>query len=468
MATTFDRPLSADIPRSAPHETWSSRALFILAAAGSAVGLGNIWKFPYIAGENGGGAFVVVYLASVVVIGLPLLMTELLVGRRGGRDPITSLQLVAAQEFKSGKWQALGWASVLCAFLVLSFYSVVAGWAMAYVGHALGGTFQAAAQSQHGLTGSIGATFEGLLGSPKQLILWHTVFMALTVVIAARGVRRGVERATRFLMPGMLILLLVLAGFSAIATGQFDEAVNFLFRPDFSALTPMSLLTAVGHAFFTLSLGAGCMMAYGSYLPRNISIGRASLTVAALDTGIALLAGLAIFPLVFAHGLEPSAGPGLIFKTLPIAFAQMPAGAWMGTAFFVLLVVAALTSTISLLEPVAETLQQRRGWGRQTAVSLAGLATWTMGLAAALAFNAWSGVTLFGKNFFELLDFLTTNILMPGVGLSTAIFAGWVMSRESTRQELGLPDGRVFRLWRTAVRWLAPTGVAVILLTSLR
>ena len=455
-------------PKADSHETWSSRALFVLAAAGSAVGLGNIWKFPYIAGENGGGAFVLVYLASVAGIGLPLLMTELLIGRRGGADPITSLQTIAGRELRSRNWQLVGWASVLCAFLVLSFYSVVAGWAMAYVGYALEGTFQAAVQSPRGLAAPIGAKFEQLLASPSRLILWHTLFTALTIWIAARGVRRGVEKATRFLMPGMLVLLLALAAFAAIATGRLDEAVRFLFRPDFAALTPMSLLTAVGHAFFTLSLGAGCMIAYGSYLPRDVSIGRASLTVAALDTGIALLAGLAIFPLVFGYGLEPSAGPGLIFVTLPIAFAQMPAGVWMATAFFALLVMAALTSTISLLEPLAETLQERQGWSRRTAVSMAGLATWTVGVGAALAFNVWSDVTLFGKNFFELLDLLTANILMPGVGFGAALFAGWAMSRESVRQELGLADGFAFRLWRIAVRWLAPAAVAVIFLSSLR
>lgn len=445
------------------HENWSSRLLFILAATGSAVGLGNVWKFPYITGENGGGAFVIVYLVCVILIGIPIMMAEVLIGRRGGQSPIRSMSLLAAKEGKSTAWQVVGWTGVLGSFLILSFYSVVAGWALVYVWYAISGAFSAAAADPEKAAGAIGDVFSALLASPAQLVVWHTVFMVATVLIVARGVRAGLERAVSIMMPGLFLLLLMLVGYSALTTGKFGQAAAFLFGPDFSALTWQAVLIALGHAFFTLSLGAGVMIAYGSYLPRHISIAKASIAVSVLDTVVALLAGLVIFSMVFAYGLEPSAGPGLIFVTLPIAFGEMPGGIVIGTLFFIFLVLAALTSAISLLEPSVEYLEEHRGMKRALVAVAAGTAVWLLGIASVLAFNLWSEL----KNPFDLLDFLTANIMLPLGGLLIALFVGWVMSKVSTQEELQLGDSAVYRVWHFVLRYVTPIGVVIVFVYNL-
>lgn len=323
---------------------WSSRFAFILAATGSAVGLGNIWKFPYVTGENGGGAFVLVYLLCIAVVGIPIMMAEVMIGRRGGRSPVNSIRLITERDRLKPAWKLVGAIGVLAGFLILSFYSVIGGWAISYVGTTASG--QLAGQSAE----AVGAIFSGLLSNPSTLLLWHTVFMALVMVVVARGVRSGLERAVSILMPALFVLLLLVVGY-AMTTSHFGQAAAFLFQPDFSKLTTSGVLVALGHAFFTLSLGMAVMMAYGSYLPKKISIAKTSITVSVIDTGVALLAGLAIFPIVFANGLEPGAGPGLIFQTLPLAFGQMPMGTLFGTLFFVLLIFAAWTSGISCWSP---------------------------------------------------------------------------------------------------------------------
>ncbi|MDT4833674.1 Sodium:neurotransmitter symporter family protein [compost metagenome] len=278
--------------------------------------------------------------------------------------------------------------------------------------------------------------------------------------------RDGLERALRFMMPGLFLILLVMVGYAA-TTGHFMRAVEFLFAPDFSKLTGQGVLMALGHAFFTLSLASGAMMAYGSYLPAGTSIVRTSLLVALADTAVALLAGLAIFPLVFANGLEPGAGPGLIFVTLPIAFGQMPLGALVGGLFFVMLALAALTSTISLIEPAIAWLGERFGMGRVKAVLLSGAAVWLLSLGSVLSFNAWSEVTLFGKTFFDGLDFLTSNLMMPLGGLFTVLFTGWVMQRALAAQALGLEQSGGFGLWWLAIRWITPLAILLMFLHSL-
>lgn len=449
------------------HALWSSRLMFILAATGSAVGLGNIWKFPYITGEYGGGAFVLMYLLCVAVIGLPILIAEILIGRRGGKSPIGSMAAAAAEAGRSRAWAGVGWLGVVSAFLILSFYSVVAGWALTYIGYAASGRFSAAATAPEGVGEAIGALFSSLLADPGTLILWHTVFMAVTIFIVARGVRRGLEGAVRILMPGLFVLLLGLVAYAALSSGAFGQALEFLFRPQFERLSGQAVLVAMGHAFFSLSLGLGAMMAYGSYLPAHVSIGRAAIAIALLDTGVALLAGLAIFPLVFANELAPGAGPGLIFVSLPVAFAQMPGGTVVGLLFFVFLFIAALTSAISLLEPPVEYVAERWGSSRPWVALGLGGAIWLLGIASALAFNAWSGFTLFGKNVFDLLDFTTTNIMLPLGGLLIALFAGWKLSGVAAREGLALPAGGAFALWQFAVRYLAPLGVALVLVFGL-
>ena len=451
---------------SAKRGLWSSRLAFILAATGSAVGLGNIWKFPYITGENGGGAFVLVYLLCIAVVGIPIMMAEVMIGRRGGRSPVNSLRLIAERDKLNPAWKLVGIIGVLAAFLILSFYSVIGGWAVSYVGTAASG------QLAGGTAESIGAIFSGLLSDPGTLLLWHTVFMALVMIVVARGVRSGLERAVSILMPGLFLLLISVVVY-AMTTGHFGEAVSFLFKPDFSKLTTSGVLVALGHAFFTLSLGMAIMMAYGSYLPKGISIAKTSITVSVMDTGVALLAGLAIFPIVFANGMEPGAGPGLIFQTLPLAFGQMPMGSLFGTLFFVLLIFAAWTSGISLLEPLVEWLEEQKGMNRTISTLIAGLACWLLGITSILSLNLWSDVTPLGmfamfegKTIFDLLDFLTANILLPLGGLLVAVFAGWFMSRQALQNELSLSESG-FKLWYNTLRFVTPVAVLVVFIYNL-
>ena len=444
------------------HGMWSTRLAFILAASGSAVGLGNIWKFPYITGENGGGAFVLVYLLCVLLIGVPIMMAEILIGRRGRQSPINTMRALAREESQHGFWQVVGWSGMVAGFLIISYYSVIAGWALAYVLRALGGQFAA-------LTGEASeALFSALIGSPEKLLAWHTIFMVMTVTVVSRGVRSGLEQAVRVLMPALFVLLLLLVGYAAIS-GNFLAGVAFLFVPDFGALTPGAVITAMGHAFFTLSLGMGAIMMYGSYLPSKTSIVQSSVVIAGLDTLVALLAGLAIFPIVFANGLEAGAGPGLVFLTLPIAFGNMPGGELFGTLFFVLLVFAAWTSAISIIEPAVAWLVENQGIQRLRAALIVGVLAWALGLVTVMSFSAWAFSFDFGgeqktNGLFDILDILTANFMLPLGGLAMALFAGWFMSRASTLEELRLTDGLLYRAWRVAARYLAPCGVLLVFL----
>ncbi len=443
------------------HGQWSGRLAFILAATGSAVGLGNIWKFPYITGENGGGAFVLIYLLCIAVIGIPIMMAEVMLGRRGRRSPINTMRHLAAEENASPHWQWLGWAGVLAGFLILSYYSVIAGWALAYVFRAGSGLFT-------GLTADgVQSIFNNLIGEPERLLAWHTLFMVMTMIVVARGVRSGLEKAVRLLMPALFLLLVILVGY-AWNSGSFEQGVEFLFQPDFSKITANGVLIAMGHAFFTLSLGMGAIMVYGSYLPDGISIAKTSIVVSLMDTLVALMAGMAIFPIVFANGLEPGAGPGLIFQTLPIAFGHMPYGAFFGMLFFVLLVFAAWSSAISLIEPAVAWLVENRNMTRVNAAVLAGIATWAFGLLTVFSFNIWSGFKpVADKTLFDLLDYLTANIMLPLGGLLIAVFAGWKMSRASSVDELVMGERFWYPLWRVLVRYITPVGVTIVFMHAI-
>jgi len=451
--------------RTSIHGQWSSRLAFILAATGSAVGLGNIWKFPYITGENGGGAFVLVYLLCVLVIGIPIMMAEVLIGRRGRQSPINTMRTLAHEESQHGIWQLIGWSGMIAGLLIISFYSVIAGWAVAYVFRTASGAFT-------GMTADGTASiFGGLVSDPERLLAWHTMFMAMTVVVVSRGVRSGLEKAVRVLMPLLFLLLLLLVGY-AMNSGKFAEGLAFLFTPDFSAITAGGVLTAMGHAFFTLSLGMGAIMVYGSYLPKHVSIAKVSVIVAIMDTVVALLAGMAIFPLVFANGLEPGAGPGLIFKTLPLAFGHMAGGTLFGTLFFLLLTFAAWTSAISLIEPAVAWLVENRGVDRAKASTAVGVTAWLLGIVTIMSFNSWAFEFTFagetkGNGMFDILDILTANIMLPLGGLAMAIFAGWYMSEKSTADELNLGDGLVYKGWRFLVRFVAPLAVIIVFLQLL-
>jgi len=307
--------------------------------------------------------------------------------------------------------------------------------------------------------------FEAFKADPMELLFWHSLAMLITLLVVVRGVRAGLEAFTVLLMPALFVILLLLVGYG-MSTGHFVEAFNFMFAPDFSKLTANSVVVALGHSFFTLSIGMGLIMAYGSYMPEKVSITQTALFVVAADTTIALLAGLAIYPVVFANGLEPSAGPGLVFQTLPIAFGQMPLGVLVGTLFFALLTLAAWTSSISMIEPAVAHLVEKRGWTRVKAGIWLGLAAWLLGVASVLSFNHWNEFKMFGKTFFELLDFATSNIMLPLGGLLIAIFATWMMRREISFAELGLSP-RMYAVWRVLTRYVAPLGIVVIFLYGL-
>jgi len=446
--------------RTSIHGEWSSRWAFILAATGSAVGLGNIWKFPYITGENGGGAFVIVYLCCIALIGLPLMMTEIMIGRRGRRNPIDTMRLIAQEEGRTRQWQYIGWMGVLAGFLILSYYSVIAGWALAYIFRTASGIFEDSTAD------AVNSVFTAFVSDPERLLAWHTIFMVLTMMVVARGVRSGLEKAVRFLMPALFVLLVVLVGY-AMNTGAFSEGLQFLFKPDFGKISGTGVLIAMGHAFFTLSLGMGAIMIYGSYVPHDASIARTSIVIAAADTVVALLAGMAIFPIVFANDLAPGSGPGLIFQTLPLAFGHMPYGALFGVLFFILLFFAAWTSAISLIEPAVTWLVERHGWTRASAVGWMGILTWLLGLATIFSFNSAKDFKLFGKTMFDLLDFATANVMLPLGGLCIAIFGAWVMSRESSVDELAMGDSLVYRLWRNTVRFVTPVAVVIVFLNAI-
>lgn len=446
---------------------WSSRLAFILAAAGSAVGLGNVWKFPYITGENGGGAFVLVYLVCIAVIGLPILAAEIMLGRRGKANPVQVFVKLGEEEQISTNWQGIGWMGLLCSFFILSFYSVVAGWALVYLWHSISGQFSLQPSDATGLAERIGGLFDSLLANPGLLLAGHTLVMMATIFIVARGIRGGVEKAVRIMVPGLLLIIFGLVVYAAASTGEFGNAVSFMFNPDFSKLTWNAVLIALGHAFFTLSVGMCAMMAYGSFLDRSVNIGKAAFAIAGLDTLIALMAGLAIFPIVFAHQLTPGEGPGLVFVTLPIAFTEVPGGTFVSIFFFLFLAMAALTSSISMLEPLVEYMEYRCNWSRPRTAIVTGTIIWVLGIGCALAFNLWSGFTPFGKNLFDLFDWLTQSILLPMGGMLISIYAGWILSRKAIAREMEGGTAISFSVWIFLMRFIAPLAIALVLVNSL-
>ena len=444
--------------RKSLHGHWSSRMAFILAVTGSAVGLGNIWKFPYVVGQNGGGAFVLVYLACVAIIGMPVMMSEILMGRRGRRNPIATMDLLGKEEGGSGNWKVVGAMGVLAGVFILSFYSVIGGWTLAYVFKSASGAFMGASATD------IAEISSNFTGSWTSLGLYHTIFMGLSIFVVARGVERGLEQAVRFMVPALLFLMVVLLAYS-INSGYFGQGLAFMFSPDFSKLTWGTVLAAMGQAFFTLSIGMGAVMAYGAYLPEETSITGSSAAVALADTSIAMLAGLVIFPLVFANGLNPGEGPGLVFATLPMAFGQMTGGVFFGTLFFVLLTFAAWTSAISLMEPAVAWIVERFNRTRSQAAILIGGLIWACGIGTVLSFNELADFKFWRGTIFDNLDHLTINIMLPLGGLLIVIFAGWVMCRNSTADELG-GSGVTYKLWRVLARYVAPIGILFVFLKA--
>jgi NSS family neurotransmitter:Na+ symporter len=434
------------------HGAWIGKWTFILAATGSAVGLGNIWGFPYKAGTNGGGAFVLIYLGCILIIGIPIMISEIILGRRAGNSPINAMRSVALESNRSSSWQIVGWSGIFAGVLILSFYSVIAGICLNYI-------FISASSS-----GAITSPeqFTNVISSPINLIFWHTVFMILTALIVSAGIKDGIGRMVKILMPLLGFLMIFMVIYSII-NGDFSRAMIFLFAPDFSNVTSDTLLQAMGQAFFSLSLGMGSIMAYGAYMPKDQKVVSTSFTVASLDTLIAILAGLAIFPIIFAFNLEPNSGPGLVFVSMLSAFNQMQFGQFIGPLFFILLSVAALSSSISLLEPGVAFLSEENILSRRRSAEIISFFVWILGIGSALSFNIWSDFSLIGdRNFLDSMDFVANQILLPLGGMLIAIFVGWFMKKSLIEDELGSINTSLYFLWRFFVKFIAPVCVGYI------
>ena len=434
------------------HGAWIGKWTFILAATGSAVGLGNIWGFPYKAGTNGGGAFVLIYLGCILIIGLPIMISEIIIGRKAGNSPINAMKNVALESKKSSMWQVVGWSGIFAGILILSFYSVIAGICLNYI-------FISATSS-----GTISSPdqFSSVISSPANLIIWHTIFMVMTALIVSAGIKDGIGRMVKILMPMLGFLMIFMVIYSMI-NGDFTKALSFLFAPDFSDVTSDTLLQAMGQAFFSLSLGMGSIMAYGAYMPKDQQVASSSFTVASLDTLIAMLAGLAIFPIIFAFNLEPNSGPGLVFVSMLSAFNQMQFGQLIGPLFFILLSVAALSSSISLLEPGVAYLSEEGILSRKRSAEIISFFIWVLGIGSALSFNIWSDVEIvLGKNFLDSMDFIANQILLPLGGMLIAIFVGWFMKKSLIKDEIGQINSGLYLLWRLFVKFVAPLCVGYI------
>ena len=443
-------------------DMWSNSFIFVLAAAGSAVGLGNIWKFPYIAGENGGGAFVFVYLICIAIIGVPVMISEIMLGKLGRASPIQALLNLARTHSFSRRWSIVGYMGVLTGFLILSFYAVIAGWVCYYILRLFTGEFSGADSD------AVGAAFTDFLANPTQVLLWFSIFMVIAIFFVARGVTRGLELCVRYSMPAVFVLLLILIGYG-IHAGGFVESLAFLFTPNFGALTGEGVLVALGHAFFTLSLGMGAIMAYGAYVPKDVSVGTTTFTIAILDTVLALLAGLAIFAIVFANGLSPGSGPGLLFQTVPVAFGNLPGGAFFGGLFFLLVALAALTSAISISEPAVAFFSERSKLSRAQVATVIGVVCWILGVGSVLSFNLWSEVKLpfLEWTFFDSLDKVTQLVLLPLGGLLIAIVVGHILPKQLVYDEIGLMNEKSQRAWSILVGFITPLAVLCVFLIEL-
>jgi len=447
--------------------TWSSKTSFLMATIGIAVGLGNIWRFPYVVGTNGGGAFVLVYILTLLCFAAPIMIAELILGRQGKKDPLGTMKNLVKQNGANKAWHAIGWLSLLIPFVALSYYSVVAGWTVDYTVQSMMGTFNN--------IDSDGSTsyFQSLAGSASKSIFLLLAFIAFSAFIISRGLKDGLEKSVKFLMPLLFVILIFLVIYAAIA-GDFARGFNYLFSPDLSKITADVVLAAMGQAFFSLGVGAGSVMAYGGYLSKDISIPRSVLVVAFADTSVALLAGLAIFPFVFAFGLEPSSGPGLIFETLPIAFGQVVGGQWISLLFFLLLAGAALTTALSMLECIVRYLSDKYQLSRVKSTVIAASGSAILGLGAAMSFNVLSNFTPLGfinslasKTIFDLMDYSVANVMIPLNALLIVLFCAWIMKTNIVEQEFSNSRSSFYMPWLIIIKFVAPVGILAVLLMGL-
>lgn len=440
-------------------EKWSSRLGFIVATAGAAIGLGNIWRFPYMAGTQGGAAFVVIFLICVLLVGIPIMLAEMSIGRRARKNPVSALSELAEANNKSKKWRWVGVLGAFTSLLILSFYTVVGGWSIYYLLKAIGGAFD------HTSAKHIQGVWTNLISSPLQVVLWHTIFMALTVWVIVAGVVKGIERATKIMMPALYVMLILLVIY-ACTQGYFSQAWHFLFDFRLSEVTTTVVIAALGHAFFSLAVGVGALLIYAAYTPTNSKLVSSVFIVVLLDVLVAILAGFAIFPLVFKFHLPLSSGPGLMYEALPIAFSHIFAGRWIGCAFFLLLLFAAWTSSINLAEPVVSVVRDWLDWNRKKTAIVVGIVAWAIGLLSALSFNALSGIQLHHANLFTLISNLATDILCPLGGIGFSLFAGWVMAKTDNESSLQTKTA-VFRIWYILIRYLAPIAIIAIFISLL-
>ncbi|UCH64497.1 MAG: sodium-dependent transporter [Ignavibacterium sp.] len=444
-------------------ENWGSKTGFILAAAGSAIGLGNIWRFPYVVGENGGAAFIILYLLCIAIIGLPVLLGEVLIGRTAQRNPVGSFRALTKLKF----WPYVGGMGIAAGFIILSYYAVVAGWSFGYIFEAIAGSF-----FEFNTPDAAANHFNSLTGNVYWIVGMLAVFMSLTMLIVYFGVQKGIERGSKIMMPALFILLIIVM-IRGITMEGGSEGLSFLFEPDWSKITPLTFLEALGQGFFTLSLGMGAMMTYGSYMSVKDSVPSSSLQIVFLDTLIALIAGVAIFTAVFSTGMNPSEGPGLIFHTLPVVFTKMTSGFLFSIIFFILLSIAALTSTISLMEVITAYYVDERKWKRHKVVVVFGSLTFLFGIPSALSFNLLSNFTIFGFTIFDLLIYITANIMLPLGGLLIAIFIGYVWGLDKVVVELKKGAEKLFErshwrvnVWKVLIKYFAPVLIFIVLLHS--
>lgn len=440
-------------------EHFGSKLGVIMASAGSAIGLGNIWKFPYEVGQNGGAAFIFIYLGCIIFIGLSVVIAEYVIGRRSDSNAVGAFKKLAP---KTG-WWGVGMMGVISAVAILSFYGVVAGWTLDYLYQSFGNAFE----------GKNAVELEGMFNDfvqhPFRPLLWQLIFMVLTCLLIYSGVKKGVERYTEILMP-LLFVVIVLLAIRAVTLPGGSAGVRFLFQPDFSAINSDVILSALGHAFFSLSLGLGALITYGSYVGKKENLTSISIQVVVLDTVIAILAGLAIFPAVFAYGIEPSSGPSLVFITLPNVFQQMPGGTFWGILFFLLLSVAALTSSVSLLEVVTAYVSEELKVKRHTAIIISGIVITVIGVFCSLSLGQFDNLRIMDLNIFDFLDKLSANYLLPLGGLLTSLFVGWKMPKEDFLDELsngGKLKVSAFGLLRFTLRWVAPMGILIVFMNKL-
>jgi NSS family neurotransmitter:Na+ symporter len=446
---------------------WSSYYTFLAASIGTAIGLANIWKFTYVAGANGGGMFVLLYILSMAFVAVPALIAEMMIGQRGGRSVIGTMRVLRQRDGISRHWELYGLFAMLGVFIVLSFYAVIAGWTIDYFIISLRGAF---VNIDSAGTASL---FDRLQADPARMALFQALFLLFTVGTVAIGLNKGVERILGTLTPTLFVLILVMLVY-AMFYADFAKGLAFLLKPDFGSFNVTVLLMAMGQAFFSLGVGLGVMMTVGAYTNTSVSIAKAAIIIGAADCTVAILAGLSIFPIVFTYGLTPGEGPALIFLTLPVAFGQMPGGEVLGPLFFVLMTLAALTSSIVIFEVIVVWLEEYTNWSRGRLAWLAGLALWIAGLATVFSFNIWSDVRLLGmfsafadKTVFDLLDYLASNLLMPLGGIVVCILAAWVLPHAVTRARTGFDSERTFLVWQKLVRYFVPLIIALVFLANL-